>query len=481
MERIINSEGLFHIAKKILAYIDYKFVWKCESEIKSLRLTCKSWNSIIDRYELCKMWQMISRKRAFFSNGEKLSFLSKLFDEELSILHSDLYEKAIEINDEKLIKDFSNGLQSQSRFEISFWRSYLHYRHITLSDIKPTPLEDLICNGPYELLSDLWKHFDFYLTRRGTFSSFLKIATFNYCRSDLVELLCQKFSDCVQNLSEEFILSVIKVIITCDESTVNVADTVIVKKALIDILNTIMNNPINNQCLAINPGTYYDTEPDKFYLETHPLDWFRFQMEWIPRDGIKNPFIMALHMDKYYKHLKLVRPFIKHFKKVKYPQEIGFDVLKLINLYAILRGYPEIASIVAEKLGSDIYIIFIKEIMTDCPYWATNQVKKIVKSILIIDNELFESIGSYAKKTILDNKIGEELLEEDALVIDSVKDSFVLTEKTMAKNVLQSKSDRLQNEICSQVDSEEDFYFEDSENEEADLYESESDVDENED
>lgn len=346
MEAIINSEGLFHIAKKIIAYIDYKFVWTSENEalktIQSLQLTCKRWNTILKSQEMCKMWQQISQERKIFGESE-----------ELSILLSDLYKKAYETNDEKFMWQLSiytlANLRSQLTTETyvrgePFWRSYQHYRHITGLDIEPTPLEVFICNGPYQLVEKLWQNSDFYMAKEGPLARLLRIAIFNFCRKDLVDILFSKFSDCVsecvQYPSSEFILSIIREIIACFEIAEH---NVMVKKALIDILNMIMHNAINNQCVAINPCRLFHSGLI---------------------NGIYNPFIMALHYDRDHEYIDLIHPFIRHFKKVKYPKEIEFGVLKRINKYAIFRDYPEIASIVAEKVGSYFYVRLMQEIST---------------------------------------------------------------------------------------------------------------------
>ena len=73
--------------------------------------------------------------------------------------------------------------------------------------------------------------------------------------------------------------------------------------------------------------------------------------ELVTFSGLYNPFLMALHHDKDHQLSDMMNLFATVLRQVRYQEEIKLPVLESINFYAALRGYVEIAEIVAEKVG----------------------------------------------------------------------------------------------------------------------------------
>ena len=100
---------------------------------------------------------------------------------------------------------------------------------------------------------------------------------------------------------------------------------------------------------------------------------------------VENPLLMALHYDQNYELCGIVNLFTNALRNVR--QEIRPEVLELINLYAALRGYLEIAEIIAEKLGPKMYANLAKDIMKKCSCWVDKNVWNFMASKIDQDDK----------------------------------------------------------------------------------------------
>ena len=123
---------------------------------------------------------------------------------------------------------------------------------------------------------------------------------------------------------------------------------------------------------------------------------------------------------------------------VKYPEQINYQNLAVINEYAALRGCIEILTIIARKLGNE-YV----------------NLAKIILEKKSISDSIDDEVVKFMKARIR----GDEI-------------PFTMDHDFMEQNVLEHNQD----EVKSEPDSG--SYFEDSENEDDIMYESDSDLDE---
>ena len=162
MENIINSPGLFHIAKSIISFLD------CNDKnlpnlIRNLRLVCKGWRDIIDKKELCKLWLKILMKKGPF------------IEKEISNLIRTACDHASEMDDRKLnwnlshfiLLNFTNKTQ-EARWYLSNWPIHSKespWKGVNRFEIdkvigptfKPTLLDMFLCNCPIKLLHEIPK------------------------------------------------------------------------------------------------------------------------------------------------------------------------------------------------------------------------------------------------------------------------------------------------------------------------------------
>ena len=94
--------------------------------------------------------------------------------------------------------------------------------------------------------------------------------------------------------------------------------------------------------------------------------------------GFNNPFLLALHHDIDHQLSEMINLFPTVLRQVRYQEEIKLSILESINFYAALRGYVEIAEIVAEKVGPNKYADLAIDLMQDCLCWIDENVLKFM-------------------------------------------------------------------------------------------------------
>ena len=162
MENIINSPGLFHIAKSIISFLD------CNDKnlpnlIRNLRLVCKGWRDIIDKKELCKLWLKILVNKGPF------------IEKEISNLIRTACDHASEMDDRKLNWNLSHFIllnfttkSQEARWFLRNWPIYskespwkgvdrFEIDKVIGPNFKPTLLEMFLCNCPIKLLCEIPK------------------------------------------------------------------------------------------------------------------------------------------------------------------------------------------------------------------------------------------------------------------------------------------------------------------------------------
>ena len=163
MESVINSSVLFHIAKKIIMFMDYNDK-TLPIVIKNLRLVCKTWRDIIDSNELCKMWQSILRKKGSLTGP--LVTKHKIWD-----LIDIICDQTFEIKDRKLnwivshflLLNFKNKNHINPEYwpsyslDKTYWENFGNFETFTRSVTYPTLVEMFLCHCPIKLLDRIPK------------------------------------------------------------------------------------------------------------------------------------------------------------------------------------------------------------------------------------------------------------------------------------------------------------------------------------
>ena len=150
--------------------------------------------------------------------------------------------------------------------------------------------------------------------------------------------------------------------------------------------------------LALNVKKKLPRDPPPTGLQAQP------QQTVIPSDGspcqlvpkelaymdFYNPLLTALHYDKDHQLNNMINLFATVLIKVRYPQGIKLSVLGSLNFYAALKGYREIAEIVAEKVGPNMYANLSIVFMQNCICWIDENVLKFMA--FIIDQDDWQKI-----------------------------------------------------------------------------------------
>ena len=216
------------------------------------------------------------------------------------------------------------------------------------------------------------------------------MATFNFCREDLVKFLCLNYQTTAQKLTKKLIPHITWAYINCKDNHQAFKNTLEnILNFLIDFdpetscalvtkpepkskrtnFDRIMTVPANCTCVIPNHTTFFETLYEDF-LSTK-----------------QNPLLLALHHDQHYNLSDIVNLFADPLRKAKFPEETKLPTLELISLYAALRGYLEIAEIVAEKLGPKVYVNHVIDIMIKCCCWVNGDVLKFMASKIDEDDK----------------------------------------------------------------------------------------------
>ena len=388
METITSSPGLFHIAKKILSSLirsDPANVYA----IRNLRLTNVGWKSIIESVDMFKFWQKIYLSR-------KDEFPEQTFD-----LISILYKKAYECHDTKLMWLLSHYVMVTLEFPKSVIAPYrVNKYHEIYTPSKPIVF--FLCNGPFEIVEAILKNID--VTKdldifpeansEETLLILLKTAAMKYFRKDLVKLFC--FAHNVTKLPASFTTDLVGLITTYDQYPTLKTKLIRILAFLMDTLtNTdLLVMKANSQsikdfclpaikdysgCKCINPMKNHSTTKNLAIQE-------------------KNILITALHYDVHYQNIGLIEVLMEPLRRAKFDMNTDSEVLEVINEYAALRGYLEIAKIVAEKMGNEAYADLAMDLMNNCIHWMDESVLKFMASI--IDDQDVKKINNYEETSL---------------------------------------------------------------------------------
>ena len=222
---------------------------------------------------------------------------------------------------------------------------------------------------------------------------FLTMATFNFCREDLVKFLCLNFQTTAQKSTKKLIPHITWAYINCKDNHQAFKNTLEnILKFLIDF------DPETSSALITKPDS-----PDSNYKRANfdrlmnvPSNCTCVYPKHITLingflSTLENPLLLALHHDQHYNLSGIVNLYVDPLRKSDFSQDVN-GTLELISLYAALKGYLEIAEIVAEKLGPKIYIDHVLDIMSKCSCWINEDVLKFMASK--IDEDDKDKIGS---------------------------------------------------------------------------------------
>ena len=380
METIVQSPGFIHIAKKIIGYWQNR---KVLVNIMSLRLACKSWNAFLSDHEICKLLREISRKRIF-----------------LNIEICYLLDKANQINDRELSRQMFHFVlrqvltQVKSREEIWLRSNF----HSNLSEFKGlAPLEMFICTSSYEFVKDL-----FSVNKSMIDLSTIDIqkimvhSTFIYAREDMVKLFLCLYPSLADQFAKYHISDLALTICRADKFPH-------VQEKLTDIFNLFPNQAKNmnapnmvdmiQQLEGLHGFVHMTTMVSEHLGQACDQDAFDVMMknkELFNVDVLKKAEKSSIVREKLNNVLKL---FVHSLKYMKYP-EIGDDILQMIHKLAALRGFVEVATIVAEKLDKK-YVDFASKILMENTDWIKENVLNFMAS----------KIDQNDVKTIKDSKI----------------------------------------------------------------------------
>ena len=215
------------------------------------------------------------------------------------------------------------------------------------------------------------------------------MATFNFCREDLVKFLCLNYQTTAQKSIENLIPHITWAYINCKDNHQAFKNTLEnILKFLIDFdpetttalvtkpdpnysrANFDMNMAVTTICTCVFPNT---TLPSKLYN--------------CLKATVENPLLLALHHDQHYNLSDIVNLFTDPLRKATFPQETKLATLELISVYAALRGYLEIVEIVAEKLDPELYVNHVIDIMSKCCCWVNEDVLKFMASKIDEDDK----------------------------------------------------------------------------------------------
>ena len=393
METITSSPGLFHIAKKIISILTRSNPANVDA-IRNLRLTSVGWKSIIESKDMCKFWQKLYLRR-------QDDFPEQTFD-----LISILYKKAYDGNDRKLMWLLSHYVIVSTGFpksSISPYRVNKYFPGPTWA--QPNPIVNFLCNGPFHIVEAILKTID--ITNifperhgEGTFSTLLKTATMKYFREDLVKLLCLTYPNYARKLPATFISNLFLLSTSLEDyprTTLN--------PKLIRILAFFMNTLTDTEHLITKADSQYIKDfclpAIKDYSSCKCIMQMRNQSitgNLNPLSQEKNVLIIALHHDIDYQNIDLIDVLLEPLRRAKFDMNTDAEVLEVINEYAALRGYLEIAKIVAEKMGSEAYADLAMDLMNNCIHWMDESVLKFMASI--IDDQDVKKINNYEETSL---------------------------------------------------------------------------------
>ena len=252
METIITCPGLSHIAKKIIRY------WNNEQmldNIKSLRLVCKLWNAFLSSQEMCQLWQEIYHKRL-------------LLDQEILNLLDNFYDQANQQEDRK---------QKNS---------------MTL--MKPTTIEIVLCHGSPDLLALVPKTFQVDINR------LLFFAMYNFCQKDIVKHLLRYNFELYEAIMDTLIMQLSWRIINCQFNFPHLQTLKENLSKVLSVFTELFPNVIA-KCISEIDHKYVKT---KFETRTN-MDLngnCGNPCQLVPKAlvnlcGFNNPFLLALHHD----------------------------------------------------------------------------------------------------------------------------------------------------------------------------------------
>ena len=366
METVINNPGLFHIVQKIIGFMDYtdeKYI----TSIKNLRLVCSTWKSLIESKELCKFWKNILHQKYAFNCEEDFKnwdLIGSLCDRVPVNNGRKFYQWKVS---HFILLYISNIYCKQSWASVD--KNIIKYSMM----MKPSTMEIVLCYSSPELL-DLIPEFH---RKKGL----LSLAMYNFCQIDMVKyLLCNNLIDTFRP-SKKLILHLSWIIIKCQfnfpQDQTLIENRTQVLALFIDLYPRGIAKAISKlDCNYMK---------SKFERRTDmiPNGKCGNPCQLVPKELVdfiqmKNPLLMALHHDKDHQLSNMVILFAKFLTKVKYPEGIEKSVLESINFYAALRGYREIAEIVAEIVGPRIYADMSIDLMQDCLCWIDENVLKFM-------------------------------------------------------------------------------------------------------
>ena len=205
-----------------------------------------------------------------------------------------------------------------------------------------------------------------------------------------MKFLCLKYQDFAKAFARKLIPHITWSIITCKN------EHPVFKRSLTNILEFLINfAPISNAAVIvtmIDAKSKRDTFEEVMAIPTdctcvHPKKQVisKHLQNSVFQTTVENPLLMALHHDQNYELSRIVNLFTNALRNI--PQEIRPEVLELINLYAALRGYLEIAKIIAEKLGPKMYANLAKDIMKKCSCWVDENILKFMASKIDQDDK----------------------------------------------------------------------------------------------
>lgn len=245
-----------------------------------------------------------------------------------------------------------------------------------------------------------------------SFPDFLTNASLKLCRQDMVEYLHQNFPHFWKSFSNEFIAEISNEIVSCN----NVKYLTVFRK-MMNILTFFMN--IDKELKFLS----FDKNPVRIALDS----------------------LVARHFK-----IELINLYAERLEMVNYPHQITSQTLVAINEYAAIRGCFKILNIIARKLGN-LYVNVAKEILKTRSDFINSDVVKFMKAR--INGDPIEKIEDPMEK-----------MDEEA---------FAMSDEFMNQNVYEHDRDN-DTEAKSEPNSD-NYFLENSDEENEILYESDSD------
>ena len=268
----------------------------------------------------------------------------------------------------------------------SIWQNSDNFEKIVKNPtVKPTPIEIVLCHGSPELLALVPKTFQVDINR------LLFFAMYNFCQKDIVKHLL-RYNFELFEATETLIMQLSWRIINCQ---FNFPQLHTVKENLTKVLSVFIElfPSVIAKCISEVDHKYMRT---KFELGTYmiPNGSCGNPCQLVPKElaymDFYNPLLTALHYDKDHQLNNMINLFATVLIKVRYPQGIKLSVLGSLNFYAALKGYREIAEIVAEKVGPNMYANLSIVFMQKCICWIDENVLKFMA--FIIDQDDWQKI-----------------------------------------------------------------------------------------